>query len=176
MPANLPLKVLAFAVVLAAAGGCGGDPPAEEQPKESAVRTDLTQKQATAGVLDFVREVGTQLPAGARLAPGGLDGSGIGTLNCHTDDGRTRTGQLFVRADYTVEDLDPARYPTMVDTLRETWTGLGYEVLEDTHGAEGDLIVAVATPEDDYHLRIWVYGDNRATPQLLVESPCSWPS
>lgn len=163
-----------FAMTLLVAG-CDGAQSGPDKPKETAVLTDLTQEQVTARVLDYAQLVGTQLPGGARMQPDGVAGTGPGTVNCHTPDGTERTGQVFVRSAYTVEDLDPAAFADVRDRLGGAWRSAGYRVIDDTRYKDGDRVLRVGT-DDDYHLTVRTYGDNRNTPLVVVESPCAWPA
>lgn len=132
---------------------------------------DLTQQQAEAGVDKYIKLIGTQLPPGAHMVPG----RGTGTLNCFTSDGKDLTGQVFVSADYLIQGVEPAQYLNLADHLRDTWTRLGYRLIDNAHDRNQDRTVRVATPGDDYHLTIYTYGDNRSIPLAVVESPCAWP-
>jgi hypothetical protein len=155
------------------AGGCGGEPSEGDRWRETAVLNDLTQEQVTARVLDYARIIGTRLPDGARMQPDGVAGTGPGTLNCHH--GRERTGLVFVRSSYSIEDLAPTAFADVLGRLRDSWTAAGYQVLDDTHFQDGDRILRVGT-DDDYHLTVRTYGGDRDTPLVVVESPCAWPS
>lgn len=133
---------------------------------------NLTEKQATAGVDRYEQLISSQLPAGSRL---NLMEKGTGTVECHTPDGERRTGQIFFRRNWLVEDIDPANYRSFADLLRDTWRGLGYRIIDDIHYKDLDRTVRVATPQDDYRLTVYTYGDNRSVPLVVVESPCAWP-
>ncbi|MCT2587625.1 hypothetical protein [Actinophytocola gossypii] len=162
--------VLAVLAVVAVVANLAGKAPSNDRPKETAVLNDLTQQQATTRVDDYTKLVASQLPPGSRLVT-----PRIGTVNCHTADGNERTGQVFVAARYFVAGVDPARYSRMIDDLRDTWTSLGYHLIDDLHYDNKDRTVRVATSGDDYHLTMRVYGDNRSTPLIVIESPCAWP-
>jgi hypothetical protein len=170
MSRNLAAALVACVVMLAAASACMGQSSAIDPPKESVVLNDLTQQQATDGVHEYARMISTQLPPRARLGD-----PRMGTVKCHTPDGNERTGQEFVAGRYFVEGVDPAREVEMLDQLRATWRELGYQLVEDTEFPDGDQVPTFATPGDDYHLTVWLYGDHRSVPLVIIESPCAWP-